>query len=183
MTDKILTSELEHKRYKKQTYFKYCRICGRKYFPKTKFNFICSFCKSKKVVAMIFILVLLINPIFANKIIIDKGKQNIEYAKFAIKEFRKVEPFNSTRWIIVYSGKQNPGDLRIIIKDINGWGYGYGGTITISPKHLDSSFLLLHESYHALTNNGHTQDNSIMSKNGGNGKFTESQIKTIRGNL
>jgi len=136
---------------------------------------------------LLLIFMLLMAQVDANRIIIDKGKQNIGYAKWTIKQFRVMTPYNETKWSIVYITNktiQKPGDLRIIIKDINAWGYGYPDKtlIIIDPDYKSSIFLLFHECGHAY-GFGHTSDGSIMDTNGGDAKYRQYQVDLIRRNL
>lgn len=149
----------------------------------------------KKIYNLMFILVIVsilsITLVSANKII-TTGKESREYAKWAIQMYKKTTPYNETKWAIYSDGtKESKGDVKIIIKDIPYYGYGFptsktkAGLMTINPesfKVVNQEFLLFHESGH-IFGLPHSSDGSIMDMNGGDAQYREYQIKTIRSNL
>lgn len=144
----------------------------------------------KKLMAILIVTVFVLATVSANKLIVV-DKESLEYGKWAIQQLKTHSPFNETHWSL-YRGtniKESKGDLKVQIKDINAFGYGFptgenkAGSILISPNvQKNWEFLFFHEAGHAYSL-PHSQDHSIMDLDGGDSRFRDYQIKIIRSNL
>lgn len=135
-----------------------------------------------------------VNIFFYNESYFDFS-QLMNYFQWIISEMGTEKPFNEFTYNGYYEEVKGSGNSIKRSNDVSiGLGDAYGhagwGDPAINEVEFNQNlgldrwhFLLFHELGHIYTKWGHTNDGSMMDANGGDGKFRDYQIDTIRSNL
>jgi hypothetical protein len=121
-------------------------------------------------------------------------KHMIDWGKWIFDEIKTEKPYDEFEYTLYFEKKEGDcigdnKDVRFGIIEVGGMGLSYwGGSVKYvwfdkDLANMKWHFLLFHELGHCFTEYGHTEDNSIMDRLGGDGKFRDYQIETIRNNL